>query len=191
MDHQQQLVKDRLEWVNRELERQHDTAVAMSVTDYLRPNLDTVFELVDGEGAQLHMLEYISQEARRHVADASDLPSEFDKRRDKPMCTCSVGVCPPRNGRLPVEVREAPSTMVGVRRFKHQHTGEPIVLLEARRDYLDALTDLYDRLGVAKVALANEQTVDEVLEERDRDRDREESASDAPAEAGSAAVGDD
>lgn len=96
-------------------------------------------------------LDYISREAEAWRDDDLDQ----DEQRDDPPCTCGDRWCDVKWGRLPKEVKEAPTLEVGTRRFHQSHDGRPNVLFEARDAYHDERGDLMAVVRKCRIALTN------------------------------------
>jgi len=88
-------------------------------------NLLAVVEGVDGY--EDFVLSYIQREQSRNAAG----------EREERVCTCEPSNCPLKKGKLPREVREAPTVDAGIAAFRTRpfHDGEPVVLTEAKEAY--------------------------------------------------------
>jgi len=78
-----------------------------------------------------------------------------DALRERPVCSCSgkfAHNCPLKTGQLPIEVRNAEDIDDGIREFKASHSGQPLVLLDAQREFAklvgDVEQDLRDLIAV-------------------------------------------
>jgi len=93
--------------------------------DAVQADLDLVTR--GREGYEDFLLTFIAQENERHVADSPD-DTHHDSVRDEPLCTCDDLGCELKRGELPLAVRDADDIGHGIREFKQEHTGDPLVL---------------------------------------------------------------
>lgn len=115
-----------------------------------RDNADTDF-----------LLSYIQAECEKFKLSRKDGDKEktleesyYDEVRENPVCTCDNKLshqCPLKRGILPREVRKADSIDDGIRKFRANHNGNPIVLQDAQAEWAELVgrveTELRDILS--------------------------------------------
>lgn len=79
--------------------------------------------------------------------------------RVDPICTCRDSDCPLKHGRMPREVRRLGSLTDGVRAFSQRHRGTPLVLEEAREDYLSKRSIVIGTLRRVLAGLTSDTTI--------------------------------
>jgi len=93
--------------------------------DAIQADLDLVTR--GREGYEDFLLTFIAQENERYSADSLD-HTHHDTLRDEPLCTCNDLGCELKHGQLPLAVRDADDIGRGIREFKQEHSGDPLVL---------------------------------------------------------------
>jgi len=93
--------------------------------DAVQADLDLVTR--GREGYEDFLLTFIAREEDRYGADTVD-DTHHDSVRDVPLCTCDDLGCELKHGRLPLAVRDADDLGRGIREFKQEHNGDPLVL---------------------------------------------------------------
>lgn len=111
-------------------------------------------QVLSKHGYEDFLLEYLKTEVRRNVDDPNQLPDDVDARSD-PLCTCSYRFCGLKQGELPVDVHAADSIDRGIREFKADHRGNPIVLEEARSAWREKRAHVRQCLGDINALMAN------------------------------------
>jgi hypothetical protein len=109
----------------------------------LRPRIDTV---TDADRHHDYLLEQVQAARERyqiHCAEDSEqhlAESPYDSTREDPVCTCSgrhAPKCPLKRGELPREVVDAADMASGIRAFRGNHNGNPLVLRDAQQSWSD------------------------------------------------------
>lgn len=88
------------------------------------------------DGYEQFLLEYIQRELR----------SFHDGPRESDICGCDDPECPLKDERIPRAVRQADRIDTGIRDFRNQHGGEPIVLTEAQEQWRRTVQEVQDTL---------------------------------------------
>lgn len=121
----------------------------------LRPQL---LEVTRADAYEDHLLTTLQAERDKFQlyrrTDPDERPqaleeSPYEDLREKPVCTCSGKLahqCPIKRGRLPREVRTASDLDAGIREFKAAHGGNPVVLVDAQRDWGDRVGEVEYKL---------------------------------------------
>jgi hypothetical protein len=78
-------------------------------------------------GYEDFLLTFIGREEDRYTADTVD-DTHHDSVREQPLCTCDDLGCELKRGQLPLAVRDAEDLGRGIREFKQEHNGDPLVL---------------------------------------------------------------
>jgi hypothetical protein len=180
------MMRDRFEALLDQTERQFRRAssqVSLATKQYANRRLTEItpqIERVGRENAyQDFLLDHIQQEKEQFQlhrefrdADIED-EAEFlsnryqDALREKPVCTCSgkfAHNCPLKQGRLPIEVRQASDIDDGIREFKASHSGQPLVLLDAQREFAALIADVEADLRDLIAVLTTDEIPDDAPE---------------------------
>lgn len=85
---------------------------------------------------------------------------DYDSLREKPVCTCS-GVhghkCPVKLGKLPREVRKSDDLDAGLREFRGEHSGRPLVLVDAQAQFANLVADVESELRMLLSVLSTDE----------------------------------
>lgn len=118
------------EWANEQLRE-------------IQLGLDQVLQF--DEGFEDHLLAFIKTEIDRyHVDDVQGSP--YESARKRPICTCEDLGCKLKNGRLPHAVVTADSMQQGIKAFKHEHRGTPLVLLDGAEAWSEKRAEVWSVL---------------------------------------------
>lgn len=168
------MTMDRFDALYDDVQRQFRRAssqVSIETKQYANRRLTEItprIERVQRENAyQDFLLDYIQAEAEKfqlfvefRKSDVDDKEEFLDGRyyddfREDPVCLCDGKMghsCPLKTKRLPWEVRDADNIDDGIREFKGNHSGQPVVLLDAQREFAKLVAsveqDLRDLLSV-------------------------------------------
>lgn len=137
------------------------------------------------EGREDAMLRYLQREAERFKADAETLATlDADEPRTRALCTCSDSGCALKDGRLPVLVETAETLQKGIREFRRQHRGNPVVLDDADKKLTEKEARIQRVYDTIIISLSNEVPIDELRERREGDGEpTEDDAAGAEADA--------
>lgn len=98
-------------------------------------------------GYENFLLEYVQKEYQKFTDDK--------RERSDPLCTCSNSQCDLKVGRVPLDVRNADSVSQGIRMFEQTHTGRPVVLHDARREWARKVDRVEEELMTISVHLTH------------------------------------
>ncbi|EMA45232.1 hypothetical protein [Halobiforma nitratireducens] len=93
--------------------------------------------VLSDEGFLDFLAAYISREHTKLQAERDGKPEHYpyEETRTRPLCTCSDRYCELKEGRVARQIREADDPLEALRRFDHDHNGEPLVLHDAKEEY--------------------------------------------------------
>ena len=157
-----------------------DPEVKEFVNRKLRDNRGLI-ELVTREGGyQDFLLSYIQSEREKFNAR---LEHPSGETREKPLCTCEWD-CEMKRGDEPTEFRTHDSLDAGIRAFKRNHDGRPLVLDEAREAWGEQVGEVETLLRRLVTAMSNncipewaeDDDLRNLLEERRRSEAEEDEA---------------
>lgn len=83
-----------------------------------------------------------------------------DHEREEPLCSCR-NRCPVKEGKIPAAVRMADSLDDGIRRYKQQHVGKPVVLIEAYQAFSRDVARIETRYERIKTAMVRNEVPDD------------------------------
>ncbi len=158
------LFKQREERVAAKIEQPSvDPGLKLGASEALREIRGDLNDVITQDGREAFVLRYLQQEAERFRADEETLDAlEADEPRTRPLCTCRDSGCALKEGRLPVIVQEASTLQQGIRRFRHEHMGDPVVLDDAEGELdskIERVMQTYDHI---MISLSNKIPIDEV-----------------------------
>lgn len=137
-----------------------DPARKMEVNEYLQECRAPLAAVGDGDAFETFLTTHLNRQYDRYQATGDG--DRVAEPRDRPLCTCENAFCPLKEGRVPEAVRAAPDLERGIRSYAQDHTGDPLVLTEAREAYADHQGRLYGALVVASVALRQDRPLEEL-----------------------------
>lgn len=109
-------------------------------------------------GYQDFVLDGILEERSKFRSTEDDLERlPYDELRDDPLCTCENSECPIKQGKIPLEIREADDFESGLREFRQRHPGDPVVLREIRDEWFDLVDRVRSTQRRVLSALSNNQ----------------------------------
>lgn len=116
-----------------------DPAVQKALDELYRDADRLVREVMTDDGFLEYLSSYVSREHTKLEADRNGEPEHYpyDETRSRPLCTCSDRYCRLKRGKLPRQIRDADDPKRAMRRFAHDHDGDPLVLQDARDTYAD------------------------------------------------------
>lgn len=93
--------------------------------------------------------------------------SPYDEVRTEPVCTCSgryAPRCPLKRGELPREIRTADTLAEGIREFRMNHNGNPLVLTSAQQRWSEEVAEVQTELRklVSRLSGSLRETPEEV-----------------------------
>lgn len=110
--------------MNREFEKPSVSAASKrAVQHYVREMQDDYQLTRRRDGYEEYLLQYVSRQ--QDAFETGD--------RGEPVCTCHNPECPLKRRRLPRTVRRADDVDSGIRAYRNDHRGDPVVLAEAQR----------------------------------------------------------
>lgn len=107
---------------------------AMDVRDDVAHQLT---ELTRPQAFRRHLVEYI--QAEKAAFEAGDRTEDGTR---KPLCTCGNPYCSLKQGKLPPQVSLHDDLDEGITTYTANHSGRPVVLEEARKDFTDQATEV-------------------------------------------------
>jgi len=108
------------------------TSIDNELKEWASDQLDAVQADLDlitrgRDGYEDFLLTFVAREEDRYGADTVE-DTHHDGVREVPLCTCDDLGCELKHGRLPFAVRDAAKLDHGIRAFKQDHNGDPLVL---------------------------------------------------------------
>lgn len=158
------------------LDRTLDTDIKLALNEEFE-KVDKLERIVlDEDGFIEFLADYINREATKYAAYDQGEPREHphDGTRTKPLCTCSDRYCALKEATLPRPIREAEEPQDAIRRFKHEHRGDPLVLSDALDVYDDKRAE-YKAIFRRIYVCATEQIHPDELGEQEGNRETDES----------------
>lgn len=87
------------------------------------------------DGFEDFLLTFVTREEARCLVNTAFTQADeyreripYDTVRERPLCTCDDRGCELKAGRLPLTIRNAADIETGIRTFKQDHVGDPLVL---------------------------------------------------------------
>lgn len=103
----------------------------------------------------------------------------YDELRQRPVCTCDgkhAHKCPLKRGKLPFEVRNADDIDDGIREFKAEHNGRPLVLVDAQDKFATHVANVEADLRDLIAVLATDELPPDAQEATAGDQATEQAA---------------
>jgi len=159
-----ELFKQREQRVATKIEQPSvDPGLKLDASEALREVRGDLNDVITQDDREAFVLRHLQREAERFEADDETLAAlDADEPRTRPLCTCRDSGCALKEGRLPVVVREASSLQEGIRRFRHEHTGDPVVLDDADSKLDDKKARVMQTYDHIMISLSNKIPIDEV-----------------------------
>ena len=125
------------------------SATTDAVMDHIDDHRRQLEQVRQDDAYERHLVTTLS-EAKDAFEDGEWAPEYGDEGEDR-LCTCPNPYCPLKQGTLPPAVRMADSLEEGITDYKTTHRGTPIVLLEAREQYIELAYEVKSMLQWAHV----------------------------------------
>ncbi len=114
-----------------------DPEVKVALNEEFRKVNPTARIVLTDDGYLEFLASFVSREHTKLKAyrqgDKHDHP--YDGVRKEPLCTCADRYCAFKEGRLMRQIREADDPVAEIRRVKHSHSGDVLVLQDASDEY--------------------------------------------------------
>lgn len=118
----------------KQLERQFDRALARCRDE------SVIRWAIDGRREMREQLDYLRRENGYEHYVLDRIHEERQKSMDeRQICTCGNSDCELKQGSIPRDLRRADDFETGVRRFKQNHYGKPIVLENCRDEWAEMI----------------------------------------------------
>ncbi len=146
-------------WANRKL-----TEITPRLRSVTRENAyeDYLLDAVQAEAEKFrHYVEFQDADASRDEFLDS---IHYDELRERPVCTCTgqhAHKCPVKLGKLPREVRVAEDIDDGLREFRANHNGRPLVLMDAQDQFAAKVADVERELRSLLSVLTSDEIPDD------------------------------
>ena len=177
------MTKDRLDGLVNQVEiqlRRSSSQVSLETKRYATQRLAEItpqLEQVSRENAyQDFLLDHLQAEVEKYqlyveFRDSSEddvaafLDGEFyDELREDPVCTCDGPHghrCPLKRRKLPWEVRNAEDIDDGIREFKANHAGRPLVLVTAQQEFAELVGSVEQDLRNLVAVITSDEIPDD------------------------------
>jgi len=130
-------------------ERMVAAAAAIEEASELRDSVANEFAELTRDGSfRRHLVEYLQEEKEKF--ENGDRTEDGER---KPLCTCSNPYCALKQGKLPPGVSLHDDLDEGITEYTAGHSGRPVVLQEARRDYIETFAAVRENLEEALTVL--------------------------------------
>jgi len=129
---------------------------AMDVRDEVAHQL---IELTRPNAYRRHLVEYLQDEKEKF--ENGDRTQDGER---KPLCTGSNPYCALKQGKLPPQVSRHDDLDEGITEYTASHSGRPIVLQEARKDYTDTAAEVRQTLERSLAILRRNERSDDAEE---------------------------
>lgn len=173
------MTKDRLDGLINQVEiqlRRASSQVSLETKRYATSRLAEItpqLERVSRENAyQDYLLDHLQAEGEKFQLYTEFRDSNYDEQeqflddqfydelRENPVCTCDGPHghrCPLKRRKLPWEVRNADSIDDGIREFKANHAGRPLVLLDAQEEFAGLVGEVEQDLRNLVAAITSDE----------------------------------
>lgn len=151
------VMEDKMKTVQHRLQQPSiEPSLKVETSQLLRVVREPMRYVLEDDGEIDFILWYLTHEADRFHATEDDMENiDADEPRSRDLCTCRDSGCALKDGCVPVVVEEAETLSTGIRKFRQQHTGDPLVLNDAQ-DALDDLRQLVmEVFDLATISLSN------------------------------------
>lgn len=157
-----------LEQVNKQFRKPSTSYQTKQYANWRIQQIRAEFDKATRENAYIDfLLSYLQAEREkfklsREEGDPEELLKEsyYDEVREDPVCTCDDKLshqCPLKRGILPREVRKADNIDDGVRKFRANHNGNPIVLQDAQEEWAELVGRVEQDLRDILSALSSDE----------------------------------
>ena len=178
------ILTQRAESVMALLREPGDPGLKLQASKRLRELRSDQQDVLSQDGRESFLLREMQREVDRFHATPDELESlDAAEPRSRPLCTCADTECPLKDGRLPVIVREAvrdgQPLREGIRRFRQNHIGDPLVLNDAEDALDDKVGRVMEGYDLVIISLSENTPIEELEQRRTDDADAEPDAATA------------